>query len=124
MKSDIENRDDVVLLVNSFYKSVQEDRLLGPYFTEVGKVDWDTHLKTMYDFWENIIFNAGTYKGNTLKVHENLNQLSKISQNHFKKWLELFEQTTNELFTGTNAQNAVNRASSIATVMQIKLKSY
>lgn len=121
LNRDIENRNDIMILVNTFYNHVKKDRLIGPVFKEIAQVNWDTHLVKMYDFWDNIIFNTGSYRGNTLRVHENLNSLSALTEDHFEHWLQLFEVTVNELFTGKNAQKAINSANSIATVMKIKL---
>jgi len=54
MKTDIENRNDLILLVDTFYKEVQQNNTIGPIFTETAKVDWSHHLPKMYDFWESI----------------------------------------------------------------------
>jgi hemoglobin len=40
---------------------------------------------------------------------------------HFKKWLELFNTTVDEMFSGPNAGEAKHRASTIARVFQYKL---
>lgn len=121
MKKDIASRDDIMILVNSFYNHVKRDKLLGPVFTDIAKVNWNTHLPKMYDFWENVIFHTGSYHGNTLKVHTNLNDLSPLNADHFEHWLLLFKVTANELFEGENINKAINKAESIATVIRIKI---
>lgn len=121
MKKEIETRNDVTLLVDSFYHKVQNDTLLEPIFNDMAKINWEIHLPKMYDFWENILFNTGSYKGNTLKMHLNLNSQYKLLTLHFERWLKLFKQTVNELFIGNNAQLAINKADSIATVIRIKI---
>ena len=40
MKKDIETRDDIELLVNSFYEKVKADPVIGHIFTDVFKVNW------------------------------------------------------------------------------------
>jgi len=42
---------------------------------------------------------------------------------HFQKWLLLFTETVDQLFEGEKAELAKQRATSIATVMQIKMFS-
>ncbi len=121
MKKDISNRDDVMVLVNSFYNHVKRDKLLAPFFNDIAKVNWNSHLPKMYDFWENVIFHTGSYHGNTLKVHLNLNELMPLSEDHFEHWLLLFKITAKELFEGPNTQMAINKAESIATLIKIKL---
>jgi len=49
MKKDIQSREDVALLVNTFYPKVRENELLGPIFNTMIK-DWETHLELLTDF--------------------------------------------------------------------------
>lgn len=44
-----------------------------------------------------------------------------MSKVHFDQWVKLFTKTVNELFEGDNAELIKQRATSIATVMQIKI---
>lgn len=121
MKNDIKNRKDIELVVNSFYEKVKVDPVIGYFFKDVVKVDWDKHLPRMYDFWENVIFNTGNYEGNPMAQHQNLHQKSAMSKAHFDHWLALFTGTVDQLFEGEKAQQIKQRATSIATVMQLKI---
>lgn len=121
MKKDIESREDVMVLVNSFYNHVRRDKVIGPIFNDIAKIDWNTHLPKMYDFWETVLLNKASYKGNTLKVHTDLNKSFQLLGSHFDHWLILFTTTVNEFFEGPVAQSAINKANSIATVIQIKM---
>lgn len=121
MKRDIESRDDVIVLVNLFYEKVKKDEQINYFFTDVVKVNWESHLPVMYDFWENIIFHTGAYAGNPMQVHQHLHQQSPLLTSHFERWLTLFNETVDELYTGEKAFQVKQRALSIATVMQIKI---
>lgn len=121
LKKDINTRDDIIVLVNTFYNHVKRDKAIGPFFTEVIKVNWNSHLPKMYDFWENVIFKTGSYKGNTFKVHQNLHNEQPLNHDHFNHWLLLFEVTVNELYKGTNADFAKQQANQLATIMTSKL---
>jgi hemoglobin len=121
MKKDIENRDDIILLVNNFYEKVNTDTVIGPFFTEVVKMNWERHLPLMYDFWENSIFYTGNYTGNPMEIHKRLNRISPLTDAHFDRWNKLFALSVNELFEGEKASLALQRAHSISTVMKIKL---
>jgi hemoglobin len=121
MKRDIENRADIEILVNSFYEKVKEDKDIGFFFTDVVNINWDKHLPIMYNFWENILFNTGSYSGNPMEKHIKLNKKSKIKMEHFQRWTNLFNSTVDSLFEGINAEMVKQRALSIATVMQIKI---
>jgi len=121
MKKDIESRSDIELLVKSFYEKVKTDPVIGSIFTDIARVDWEKHLPVMFDFWENTIFYTGSYSGNPMKSHQNLNKLFPLTKEHFSRWNQLFASTVDELFEGDKAVLAKQRAISISTVMQLKL---
>lgn len=118
MKTDIEGRTELEQLVNSFYDKVRGDELLAPLFAHV---NWERHLPIMYSFWENTLFYSGGYYGNPLKTHQGYHKHFPLNDAHFKRWLELFTATVDELFEGTRAELAKQRAMSISTVMQLKI---
>lgn len=121
MKKDIENREDIQLLVNTFYEKIKADNLIGFIFNDLVKVNWEKHLPVMYDFWENSLFYTGGYTGNPMDMHKRLNRMIPLITAHFDRWNKLFSATVDELFTGEKATLAKQRACSISTVMQIKL---
>ncbi len=123
MKSDISSRAHIELLVNTFYKKVQNDNVIAHFFNDVAQVNWETHLPKMYDFWESILLNQHNYKGNPMPIHIDLNKKSPLNKEHFERWLQLFNSTLDELFEGEKTELAKTRALSIATVMQIKVHS-
>lgn len=121
MKTDIENRSHIQLLINSFYEKVRRDEEIGYLFNDVAKVDWEHHLPRMYDFWESILFETGGFSGNPMIAHLQLHQKSPLTPAHFAKWLKLFFETADELFDGDNTELIKQRAQSIATLIQIKI---
>jgi len=120
-QKDIENRKDIELLVNSFYKKVLKDETIGYIFNDVAKIDWKKHLPLMYNFWETTILHKASYKGNPMKIHIDLNTKEPLNKAHFDQWLLMFNETVDELFEGEKAEMAKTRALSIATIMQIKI---
>jgi len=119
--NDIKTREDVILMVDSFYKKVLKDDTIAYLFTDIAKVNWETHMPIMYNFWETTLFHKAIYKGNPMKVHVDLNKKVVLKKEHFDQWLSMFNATVNELFVGEKAELAKTRALSIATVMQIKI---
>ena len=111
---DITSREDIILLVNSFYDKVNQDDLLKPIF---GHVDWPAHLPIMYNFWSSMLLGDQSYQGNPFQKHVHL----AIDSSHFNRWLELFTQTVNENFAGFKAEEVKNRAQNIAGVFQHKM---
>ncbi|MFI5151849.1 MAG: group III truncated hemoglobin [Chitinophagales bacterium] len=118
MKKDISSREDIIRLVDKFYDHVRSDEVIGFLFNEIARVDWQKHLPRMYDFWENIVFQSGSYNGNPMIVHAQLHQKYPLSRRHFDRWLNLFESTVDDLFEGEKARLIKMRAASIAVVMQ------
>ncbi|MFB6455454.1 group III truncated hemoglobin [Chitinophaga sp. Hz27] len=121
-KHDIKTREDIELLVNSFYDSARKDDMIGYIFNDVVKVDWPVHLPIMYDFWESLLL-EGTYKGNAMQPHFRINKLVPLETPHFQRWLLLFEGTVNDLFSGEIAELAITRARSISEIMNFKMNS-
>lgn len=123
MKNDITNRADIEILINSFYQKVKKDPLIAFFFSEIVPVNWEAHLPIMYGFWENVLFYTGTYEGNPMAIHKGIHQKCPMKMEHFQRWISLFTETVDELFKGDKAELAKQRATSIATVMQIKMFS-
>jgi hemoglobin len=121
MKKDITNKEDIKKLIDLFYEKVKKDALIGRYFTEVMKVNWEKHLPLMYTFWENVVFYTGNYTGNPMKKHLEIHEKSPFSMKDFHQWNLLFNETVDALFEGDNANLIKQRAQSIGTIMQIKI---
>lgn len=114
-KADIATEADVAVLVNTFYGKVRADRLLGPIFESIIKDNWAPHLNKMVDFWSTILLYTKKYKDDPMPKHRKL----PVEQEHFDRWLFLFNQTIDELFAGEIAENARLRAESIAKIMLV-----
>lgn len=120
---DITTRQDIIHLIDSFYTKVVKDDLIGSYFTEVVTLDFEKHLPVMYNFWESVLLGGTSYKGNPMIKHIQLHQKKALEEKHFNRWLTLWEQTINEHFTGSVADQAKHRAKSIKGIMMFKLRS-
>jgi hemoglobin len=121
MKKDITGREDIELLINSFYDKVRRDEIIGYIFNDVAKVNWQHHTPIICDFWENILFQTTSFTGNPMVTHIKLHALSPLTALHFDRWVKLFTETVDEYFNGSKAELAKQRALSIATMMQIKI---
>ncbi len=121
MKKEIENREDLVRLLNEFYRKAFKDEWIGRFFTEVVPLDLETHIPVIADFWEAVIFGTHGYRKNVMEVHQHIHQLSAIKKEHLDRWVKLFTETADELFEGEKALLLKQRATSIATLMDIKL---
>ena len=119
-KKDILSLDDIKLLVDTFYDKVREDKLIGPIFDERIQDRWPQHLAKMYTFWQTVLLGEHTYYGSPFPPHAQL----PVEQIHFERWLTLFAETLNELFSGEVAKEATWRANKMAVMFQYKIEHY
>jgi hemoglobin len=111
MRHDIENRADLELLLTEFYKIAVTDAEIGHHFAGL---DLASHLPVIVDFWEKILFGKQIYFGNPLFVHQKINEKSPLKLEHFRRWIEIFNQTIDKFFAGETSENAKLRAKMIA----------
>lgn len=90
---DLCDEDDIVRLVHGFYAKVRDDARLGPIFDAHIK-DWDSHLAKMVDFWSSTLRGTARYRGTPMPAHV---ALPDLAPELFRRWLELFAETTEEL---------------------------
>lgn len=127
-KSEINSREDVFLLVDSFYKKVRENTEIGHFFNET-ITDWDSHIDRLTTFWETSLFMTKKlkkkYYGNPLEAHVKVDKAfnNTISNLHFGIWLNLWFETIDELFIGEIANNAKRRARKMGTFMYLNIFS-
>ena len=119
-KKDIATLEDIKLLVDTFYSQVQIDDFLGPIFNEKIGNRWPEHLEKMYRFWQTILLEVHTYSGSPFPPHKQL----PVSKEHFDRWMELFTQTTDSLFTGALADEAKFRAKNMAEMFNYKIEYF
>ena len=123
MKSDITNRKDIELLVNTFYEKIRSNPVLGYIFDDVAKINCESHLSKMYSFWASILLGEHSFLGNPMQKHIALSKITEMTDNEFSEWLHLFTVTVDELFFGENANEAKLRAGNIARLMLHNIQS-
>ena len=122
MKKDIENRDDIYKLVKHFYGKLMNDAEMHHFFLDFKKSELlETHLQTLVDFWDNILFYSGGYRKNAMQPHLNLHHKNPIAEKHFNSWLSMFNSSIDELFEGEVAWIAKNRAQKMSTMLYIHI---
>jgi hemoglobin len=100
----------VSAVVENFYASIRADDMLGPIF-EKAVHDWPSHLQRLRMFWTSITLMTGDYKGNPLQAHF---RLPLLTDEHFERWLGLFQDTVDALCTPAQAELFMSRARRIA----------
>ena len=111
---DISTREDVTMLIDKFYTQVRSDDIIAKHFEHV---DWPQHTPNIINFWCMILLGESGYSGQPLAHHLHLD----LTRQDFDRWLFLFNKTVNENSSGSKAQEAIQRAASIAGVFQHRM---
>lgn len=122
MKKDIENRDDLSLLVHTFYAKIRTNAEIGHFFNET-ITDWDAHLEKLTDFWENNLFAVRKYSSNPIAAHVEVDEKfhHTVNPDIFGLWLNLWFETLEELFEGENVELLKRRARKMGTFLLISI---
>lgn len=115
MKHDIQSKEDVILLVDEFYDRVLKDDVISPFFTGM---DFAHHKPRMIHFWAFVLLDESGYTTNVFEKHAHL----PLRDQHFDRWLQLFETTVDDLFTGDKANDAKFRAKTIGWTFKEKFR--
>jgi hemoglobin len=113
---DLDDPAEVNELVRRFYADVAQDDLLGPMFNDVAKVDWSEHIPKLTAFWCRALLGIPGYAGNPFRSHKQVHQQRAFTPAHFRRWLELFEDTVSLGWAGPNADRALTLAHDVARV--------
>lgn len=121
MKQDITNINDITTLITLFYEYSFKDKRLGNIFKEIAPLHLETHIPVVANFWNSILFDEDTYRGNVTEKHFMVNTLTPLSVTDFELWYSYWQQAVDELFEGELAEKAKFRAKSIANIMSYKM---
>ena len=122
MKKEIENREDVALLVHTFYDTIRENDEIGFYFNET-ITDWPAHLEKLTDFWEMNLFGGRNFHGNPIVAHNQVDEKYQgaITPELFGVWLNNWFATIDLLFEGENADILKRRARKMSTFLYLNI---
>jgi hemoglobin len=116
---DIEKREDIIVMVDTFYQKVRQDDLIGPIFNNrIAPDAWPAHLNRMYTFWTTILLNQPGYSGQPFEKHRDM----PIQAAHFERWVSLFKTLVDSLFEGPIANEAKYRAELMGHLFLAKLE--
>lgn len=115
---DIQTKEDVKNMVDTFYAKATKDDLIGEPFVRLLEGKWDSHMVKLYSFWETILKIDNTYTGHPVEMHINMH----LTKEHFDRWVEVFVKNVDDQYTGENAERAKLRAKTMSRAFYWKLK--
>ena len=118
---DIQNRNDILLIMKTFYDKLLADKSISYIFTDVAKVNLKEHFPILIDFWHSMLFGSGTYGRNAMQPHIDLAKKSKLTKQHFKTWLGYLNDSIDQHFEGKMAHAMKARAQNIGSLMEHKV---
>ena len=121
LQQDIESKDDLVTLVNTFYERVRRDNTIGHIFNTIIGDDWSVHLPIMYTFWNTVLFGAEGYKGQAVGKHVEIDRKIPLEPAHFDRWILLWNDTVDTLYAGENAERVKAKALTMLQLIQFKV---
>lgn len=113
---DLDTEDEISILVQRFYSDVAQDDILGHIFNDVAHVNWDAHIPKIKEFWSRILLGIDGYEGDPLAAHTKIHMLDPFTHEHFRRWLELFQETVDLGWEGPYAQEIKRKALKVALV--------
>lgn len=118
--ADLTDRADVEALLRRFYGRALDDEVLAEPFAELRATGLETHVPTMCDFWETVLFCAGLYRGSALQAHRDIHRRAPLSKHHFRAGLRC-GTTPLTMYRGPAADRAKVQAGRIAWAMHRRL---
>ena len=115
---DIQHRQDIESLVDTFYGLARTDNLLGPvFFGALGTGDWSHHLEVVSNFWATVLLGERSYPGGFMWKHLRL----PLRTEHVDRWAETFTALVQKSYAGPVADEALRRVAIMAEVLKTKI---
>ena len=93
-------RENLRVLMTSFYEKAMDHQELGPYFKDelgddIASKEWIDHIELLADFWLAKLLGEDTYYGSFIGAHVKMPHIRKES---FIQWVDLFSATADEVY--------------------------
>lgn len=120
--TDIQTQKDLYFLVDEFYKKLLADSRINYIFTDVVKIKIEEHLPILVTFWSQMVLGTGGYANNLTDIHLKVDRLEHLTPKMFDIWIDYFNQTVDDNFSGDNSSEIKKQAKNLSTILQIKIK--
>ena len=121
---DLDSAAEIDRFVDAFYGRVLADPLLAPLFTDVARVDLAAHLPRIRAYWRKMLLGEDVYKRHMMRRHRAVDARRRFTDEHYERWVLLFEETLSEGFAGPVADRAGGLARRIAGNMRQNIAQF
>ncbi len=109
-------RENIEKMVLMFYRKVLKDDIVGPFFIaklgdDMSNDYWKPHLELLINFWSSMTLGDNSYMGNPFAPHT---QMGELKRETFERWLEMFFETVDAVYTPHIADAFKERSIAIA----------
>ena len=118
------NDENIEKLVRTFYPSVLEDDIVGPFFIEklgadISSNTWEEHLVLLSQFWAFVLLGDEAYDGHPLAPHF---EIEGIDRKAFGRWISLFYRAVDKIYTEEIGEIFKTKSADIAENFMRKLE--
>lgn len=117
-KPDLDCKTNIEGFVRLFYAQMLKDKQLAPIFLKVADIDLDKHLPLISSYWQKLLLGDTAYQRHTMNIHRALHSKQPLTNDDFRRWLQLFNSTLDASFEGPKTDRARLVALQIAKNMQ------
>ncbi len=124
-RRDLDNRREIAEFVTRFYREIAQDDRFHLYFETLAHVDWHAHTLDLTDFWAGLLLGEPHEPADeVIEAHRWLHDAEPFDTALFDRWLEIFDTTLDEGWTGPMSDTARRRGHGIAWAMAKRLTGH
>lgn len=124
-RCDLATRDEIAEFVTRFYREIAQDDRFHHWFETIAHVDWQAHTAALTDFWSDMLLGEprqdqfGSRRGadDVIEAHRWLHDADAFDEALFERWLEIFDTTLKDGWSGPITEAASRRGHGIAWAM-------
>ena len=94
---------------------------MAPVFLRDANIDVSVHLPTISLYWQKMLWGDRQYDTNMMKKHRVINSKNPLKTMHYRRWIDYFEQTAKESFSGEYTEKALRIANAVIHNMERRM---
>lgn len=114
--------DKLAEFVTRFYRDIAQDDRFHHWFETIAHVDWHAHTAELTDFWAGMLLDLPhRHADEVIEAHRWLHDTDPFDEALFERWLEIFDATLDEGWSGPMTDVARRRGHGMAWAMAKRL---